>query len=167
MAPINRPIQVKVDEILSFENGHNSGQKTSQPMSVSPVIGLQERSYPPARAASVAPVYVNKTHPTDFPWNIEWNAATCIRCGSCVAACTFGAIEPHLMRQGQTISVGNFPTPVADYHVVMAIRQVPDSKMACRGCTMCERVCPTDSIHPVLNDQHRFPLVARRGGTPV
>ena len=85
------------------------------------------------RVASAGAVYVNKTHPTDFPWKIEWNAETCIRCGSCVAACTFGAIEPHLMRQGQTISVGNFPTPVADYHVVMAIRQVPDSKHGLPG----------------------------------
>jgi len=110
MAPINRPIQVKVDEIQSFENGKASGQKSGQPMSVSPAIGFQERSLTPTRAASVAPVYVNKTHPTDFPWNIEWNAETCIRCGSCVAACTFGAIEPNLRRQGQTISVGNFPS---------------------------------------------------------
>jgi len=167
MAPINRPVQEKVDEMQPFQNGSQSAQKTSQPVAITPAIGFQERSYGPLRAGAAGPVYVNKTHPTDFPWKIEWNAETCIRCGSCVAACTFGAIEPHLMRQGQTVSVGNFPTPVTDTHVVMAIRQVPDSKLACRGCTMCERVCPTDSIHPVLNEQHRFPLVARRGGTPV
>ena len=167
MAPINRPIQAKVDEMQSFENGKSSGQKTNQPISVTPAVGFQERSFSPARAALAAPVYVNKTHPTDFPWNIQWNAETCIRCGACVAACTFGAIEPQLIRQGQTISMGNFPTPVTNHHVVIAIRQVVDSKMACRGCTMCERVCPTNSIQPVLNAQHRFPLVARRGGTPV
>ena len=126
MAPINRPVQRKVDEMQPFQNGSQAAQKTSQPVSITPAIGFQERSYGPIRAGAAGPVYVNKTHPTDFPWKIEWNAETCIRCGSCVAACTFGAIEPHLMRQGQTVSVGNFPTPVTDTHVVMAIRQVPD-----------------------------------------
>jgi len=84
-----------------------------------------------------------------------------------VAACTFGAIEPHLMRQGQTVSVGNFPTPVTDTHVVMAIRQVPDFQAGLPWLHHVRAGLPTDSIHPVLNEQHRFPLVARRGGTPV
>ena len=80
-------------------------------MTVSPAIGFQAQPYSPARASLAPPVYVNKPHPDDFPWMIEWNPETCIRCGACVAACTFGSIEPRLMRQGQTVSVGNFPTP--------------------------------------------------------
>jgi glutamate synthase (NADPH) large chain len=163
MAAMNRPIQLKVDESgpSSDKEPGQAALKLPQPLALTPTAGAQRR------APVAKPVFVNKPHPTDFPWLVKWNAETCIRCGACVAACTFGAIEPKLMRQGQAISVGNFPTPVANFNVVLAIKQVHDSKLACRGCTMCERVCPIDSIHPVPNDQHRFPLVARRGGTPV
>ena len=54
MAPINRPIQVKVDEMQPFENGNNPGDKARQPLSVSPVVGFQEQPSGPARAAMAA-----------------------------------------------------------------------------------------------------------------
>ena len=161
MASMNRSFRVKLDE------GKPLPQNT--PTLVMPGT-IAVKGQPPVgqtRASTAPPVFVNKPHPTDFPWLIQWNTETCIRCGACVAACTFGSIEAKLMRQGQAVSVGNFPTPVTNYNVVLAVKQVPDSKLACRGCTMCERVCPTNSIRPVFNEQNRFPMVARRGGTPI
>jgi len=119
------------------------------------------------RAHTIKPTFVRDTHPIDFPWKIEWNPETCIRCGSCVSTCTFGSIQPSLQRQGQTLSAGSFPKPVEATQVIMAIKQVNDPKHYCRGCGMCEKVCPTNSIHPVQNEHNRFPLVARAGGSPV
>lgn len=119
------------------------------------------------RAHNIKPTFVRDTHPIDFPWKIKWNPETCIRCGSCVATCTFGAIAPKLQRQGQTLSAGHFPKPVDASEVIMAIKQVHDPKHFCRGCMMCEKVCPTNSIHPVQNQHNRFPLTARAGGSPI
>jgi glutamate synthase (NADPH/NADH) large chain len=119
------------------------------------------------RVSTLKPIYGRDAHPIDFPWKVEWNPETCIRCGSCVATCTFGAIEPRLQRQGQTLSAGNFPKPVDVSAVIMAIKQASDPKYFCRGCMMCEKVCPTASIHPVQNQHNRFPAVARQGGSPI
>jgi glutamate synthase (NADPH/NADH) large chain len=110
---------------------------------------------------------VREPHVVDFPWKIAWNSETCIRCGSCVSTCTFGAIEPRLARRGQTLSTGAFPNPAESSKVIMAIRQVNDPRHFCRGCNMCEKVCPTDSIRPVHNDENRYALVGRMGGSPI
>ena len=119
------------------------------------------------RTLPIKPTYVRDVHPIDFPWQIDWNPETCIRCGSCVATCTFGSIQPRLQRWGQTLSAGNFPKPVEASEVIMAIKQTSDPKYACRGCAMCEKVCPTNSIRPIENEHNRFPLVARQGGSPI
>lgn len=119
------------------------------------------------RAVVIKPTFVRDAHPIDLPWKIEWNATTCIRCGSCVATCTFGAIQPELQKQGQTFSAGPVPKPVDNSQIVLAIKQVSDPKHYCRGCMMCEKVCPTNSIRPVANEHHRFPLLARQGGSPI
>lgn len=119
------------------------------------------------RTHIINPLYVNDVHTVDSPWNINWNPQTCVRCGSCVSTCTFGAIRPTLQRHGQALSKGDFPNPVEGTKVSMVIKQVADSKHFCRGCMMCEKVCPTDSIHPVQNPHNRFPLIARRGNSPI
>ena len=129
--------------------------------------GPQVVFHKPKRVPFLQPTYVSDRHPSDFPWVIEWNPDTCIRCGSCVSTCTFGAIEPRLVRQGQTISMGDLPSPVDNSYVTMAIRQVSDPKHNCRGCGMCEKVCPTNSIRAVENVHHRFPLVGRKAGSPI
>lgn len=128
---------------------------------------IAKRANGNGRASMIRPTYVRDIHPMDFPWKIDWNPETCIRCGSCVATCTFGSIRPQLQKTGQTLSVGNFPKPVDSTEVIMAIKQVSDPKHFCRGCSMCEKVCPTNSIRPIQNEHHRYPLVARQGGSPV
>jgi glutamate synthase (NADPH/NADH) large chain len=120
-----------------------------------------------ARVPMAAPVFVRDTHATDFPWKIRWNSDTCIRCGACAAACTFGSLQPQLQRHGQAVSAGLTPQPLDTSEVIVAIRQVNDLAHFCRGCGMCEKVCPTGSIRPVQNAHSRFGVVARRGGHPV
>jgi len=162
MAAIIRPEEIRSDSGKLGGNGHGETSAVARSISLakSPNGGT-------SRAHMIKPTYVRDPHPIDFPWQIEWNPETCIRCGSCVATCTFGAIQPRLQRQGQTLSAGNFPKPVDASQVIMAIKQVSDPKHYCRGCTMCEKVCPTNSIHPVQNEHNRFPLVARQGGSPI
>jgi glutamate synthase (NADPH/NADH) large chain len=170
MEPINQLIDARVNDVKSRGNGKNEAAiaPVEDKAASLPLLTVQPAPIPnPARSYRIQPTYVRDAHPMDFPWEIKWNAETCIRCGSCVATCTFGAIEPRLVRTGQTLSVGTTPNPVDNSRVIMAIKQVTDAKHACRGCTMCEKVCPTNSIRPMLNEQHRFPLVARKGGSPV
>ena len=40
----------------------------------------------------------------DLPWKINYTPERCTMCGSCVAACTFGAIEARIERRSMTIS---------------------------------------------------------------
>jgi glutamate synthase (NADPH/NADH) large chain len=125
---------------------------------------------PPAagkRAPLAAPVFVRDAHAIDQPWKIKWNPDTCIRCGACVATCTFGALIPRLQRRGQTVSAGSVPAPLDTTEVILAVRQSNDPAHACRGCGMCEKVCPTGSIRPVANAHSRFAVVARQGGSPI
>jgi glutamate synthase (NADPH/NADH) large chain len=113
------------------------------------------------------PVYVRDIHPLDLPWEIRWNPETCMRCGSCVATCSFGAIKPVSQIRKTCLSRGDLPQPCPDSEVILAIKQSDDAKHYCRGCGMCEKVCPTHSIHPVPNELQRFAWVARAGGSPM
>jgi glutamate synthase (NADPH/NADH) large chain len=132
---------------------------TARPPDRKPIRGV--------RQPLAAPVYVRDAHAIDQQWKIHWNPETCIRCGACVATCTFGALRPQLQRRGQTVSAGDLPRPLDTTAVILAVRQVNDPAHACRGCGMCEKVCPTGSIRPVMNVHNRFAVIARRGGNPI
>jgi glutamate synthase (NADPH/NADH) large chain len=121
----------------------------------------------PARIPQFPPVYAREAHAVDQPWKIDWNAETCIRCGACVAACTFGAIYPRLQRRVRAVPADNDPSPRNADEVMLAVRQSDDPARACRGCGMCDKVCPTGSIRPAANPLSRFAVVARRGGSPI
>ncbi len=162
MDPVNKIPDVKLDDVKVRSNGNGLEKKPANMVTAPAVKGLDAN-----RAYAIQPTYVRDVNPVDFPWKIKWNSDTCIRCGSCVSTCTFGSIEPRLQRQGQTLSMGSFPNPVDNSQVIMAIKQVNDPKHYCRGCMMCEKVCPTNSIRPVYNEHNRFPLVARQGGSPI
>src|SRR5512137_147051 len=149
------------------EKKNGSGRAAPQERAAKLANGQGAQPKAGGRAYTIKPTYARDPHPIDFPWRIQWTPATCIRCGSCVATCTFGAIEPRLQRWGQTLSAGHFPKPVEASEVIMAIKQVEDPKHFCRGCGMCEKVCPTNSIHPIQNPHHRYSLVARQGGAPI
>ena len=100
----------------------------------------------------------------DLPWRIEYDASRCTRCGSCVAGCTFHAIEFGVRRQSMTVSKENTPMPEHTQVAVTVVKQSSDLKNACRGCGMCERVCPNDAIRPVRTQDSRKTLLSRDNG---
>jgi heterodisulfide reductase subunit A len=55
----------------------------------------------------------------------EVDEKTCIGCGACIAACTYGAIEFHETRQGNKAVV---------------------NPVLCKGCGLCNTKCPTGAI---------------------
>jgi glutamate synthase (NADPH/NADH) large chain len=144
------------------------GHPVPPPPAGSRPAGIPQSPVPgPVRTPLAAPVYLRDTHRTDFPWKIVWDADACIRCGACVATCTFGALEPKLQRRRPTVAQGTPPLPAAPAEVILAIRQVNDLAHYCRGCGMCEKVCPAAAIQPVANPRNRFAIRARHGGSPI
>ena len=120
------------------------------------------------RAHTIKPTYRARHAPHRL--SLEASSGIPTPASAAARACPPAPLAPSsraLQRQGQTLSAGHFPKPVEASEVIMAIKQVEDPKHFCRGCGMCEKVCPTNSIHPVQNEHHRFPLVARQGGSPV
>lgn len=111
-------------------------------------------------------VKINEYTANDLPWKIEWNESACKMCGSCVAACTFGAIECGVEGRGYTFSEGITPSPKADVkRSIPVIKQVTDNlKNHCTGCGMCEKVCPNRAIKPVRNVDSRWNIINRQGG---
>lgn len=100
----------------------------------------------------------------DLPWRIEYHAERCTRCGSCVASCSFNAIEVVVQRQSMTVSEQNQPSPVRRQLALAIIKQKKDLAHMCRGCGMCERVCPNNAIRPVRNPDDRKALLSRDNG---
>lgn len=103
----------------------------------------------------------------DLPWVIEYHPDRCTMCGSCLAACTFNAIEASVERRSKTISTGNQPSPEQRHCAVPVIKQKHTLTNACVGCGMCEKVCPNRAIKPVRNIDSRKNLLARAGGVTV
>lgn len=113
-------------------------------------------------------VKINDITPTDLPWTIEWSEDKCKMCGSCTAACTFGAIEVGVESRGVTFSEGVTPNPKAAVkRAIPVIQQVADLKHHCVGCGMCVKVCPNRAIKPVRNEDNRWNFINRTGGGMV
>ncbi|PLX90138.1 MAG: glutamate synthase [Desulfuromonas sp.] len=106
-------------------------------------------------------VKIQDITPNDLPWKLRYDASRCTLCGSCVAACSFRAIEPKIERRRMVFSEGDLPDPRARFSAVPVIQQVNSLKNYCRGCGICEKVCPNDAIAPVRNPDTRHPIVTR------
>ena len=108
----------------------------------------------------------------DLPWKIEYHADRCTMCGSCVASCSFKAIKVAVQAQSITVSEDSQPNPIHKHIARPIIKQVASLKDFCRGCGMCEKVCPNNAIRPVRNPDSRKALLSRdagpikRGGRP-
>ncbi|HBT82216.1 MAG TPA: glutamate synthase, partial [Desulfuromonas sp.] len=106
-------------------------------------------------------VKVQDITPGDLPWKIRYDASRCTLCGSCVAACSFRAINAKVEKRRMVFSEGDFPEPQQRFSAVPVIRQVHSLKHYCRGCGICEKVCPNDAIGPVRNIDNRHSIVTR------
>lgn len=103
----------------------------------------------------------------DLNYKIEYHHERCTMCGSCVAACTFNAIEAVMERRTMTVSTGHQPEPTQRHTAVPVIKQKTTLANTCVGCGMCEKVCPNRAIKPVRNEDTRHNLLARSGGSPL
>ena len=100
----------------------------------------------------------------DLPWIIEYHADRCTMCGSCVASCSFNAIKVVMQKQSLTVSEASVPTPKHTHIARPIIKQVASLTDFCRGCGMCEKICPNNAIHPVRNPDQRRHLLAKDNG---
>ena len=104
---------------------------------------------------------------SDLDWKIAYDMQRCTLCGSCIAACTFGAIEAGVLRLDQAEGSKPFPGAGGGCRTHGArpfIRQRGDLAHACSGCGMCEKVCPNGAIRPVRNPDARTALLGRLAG---
>ncbi len=104
---------------------------------------------------------VQHVTPNDMPWKIKYDASRCTLCGSCVSACSFRAIECKVERRRMVFSEGEMPDPQQRFSAVPVNRQVKDVQHYCRGCGICEKVCPNDAITPERNPDTRHPVLTR------
>ena len=100
----------------------------------------------------------------DLMWKIEHDPSRCTMCGSCIASCTFKAIKADVQRKSMTVSTENLPEPVHQQIAIPVIKQIASIENACRGCGMCEKVCPNNAIRPVRNPDNRRNLLSRDNG---
>lgn len=103
----------------------------------------------------------------NLPWRIEHKPERCTMCGSCVATCTFRAIEAVMERHSVTISTGSTPIPTQNHTAVPVIKQKASLANACVGCGMCAKVCPNQAIHPVYQGDSRKNLLGRANGAAI
>jgi len=77
------------------------------------------------------------------------------------ASCPFKAIEAKVEKRRKVVSEELTPNPKIYFQAVPVIKQVVDIYNFCRGCGICEKVCPNDAIKPVRNQDSRFPAKYR------
>lgn len=104
-------------------------------------------------------VKINDLACNDLPWKVIYDTNRCTLCGSCVAACTFGAIKPKVERRRKSFSDTETPEPKIKFTATPVITQVNVLNQFCRGCGVCERVCPNNAIRSERNPDSRFNVV--------
>ena len=104
-------------------------------------------------------VKINDLACNDLPWKVIYDTERCTLCGSCVAACTFDAIKPKIERRRKSFSDTETPEPKIKFSATPVIAQKNVLKNYCRGCGVCERVCPNNAIRAERNPDSRFSVV--------
>lgn len=116
----------------------------------------------------MATMKVNEVAIDDLQWIIEYKHDRCTLCGKCVASCPFKAIETGVEKRRKVVSEELMPKPKVLFQTVPVIKQVVDIETTCRGCGICERVCPNNAIKPVKNSEERMAIKHRASfGEPL
>ena len=68
-------------------------------------------------------VKINDLACNDLPWKVIYDTERCTLCGSCVAACTFGAISPKVERRRKSFSDTETPEPKIKFNATPIIAQ--------------------------------------------
>ena len=98
----------------------------------------------------------------DLFWQVKYDASRC-------TPCAVPASRPVLSAPSNAKSNAaawcfpkvTIPIRKAVFSAVPVIRQVNSVKNFCRGCGICQKVCPNDAIGPVRNPDTRFPVISR------
>jgi len=109
----------------------------------------------------MATIKINEISKDELLWQIEYNSDRCTLCGKCVAACPFNAIEASVEKRRKVISEDLTPSPKIKFQTVPVIKQNINIKNFCRGCGICEKVCPNEAIKPVRNPDEKFAMKVR------
>jgi len=109
----------------------------------------------------MATIKINEISKDELLWQIEYNSDRCTLCGKCVAACPFNAIEASVEKRRKVINEDSTPAPKVKFQTVPVIKQNINIKNFCRGCGICEKVCPNESIKPVRNTDEKFAMKVR------
>lgn len=109
----------------------------------------------------MASVKVNQLTRDDLAWRIEYKHDRCTLCGQCVASCPFKAIKADVEKRRKVVSEDFTPRPKIIFQTMPVIKQVVDTANYCRGCGLCEKVCPNEAIKPTRNPDNRFALKYR------
>lgn len=109
----------------------------------------------------MATIKVNELSKDDLLWQIEYNSDRCTICGKCVAACPFNAIEASVEKRRKVISESSTPAPKVTFQTIPIIKQNINIQNFCRGCGICEKVCPNEAIKPVRNPDEKFAMKVR------
>lgn len=116
----------------------------------------------------MATMNVNELAIDDLQWIIDYKSDRCTLCGKCVAACPFKAIEAGVEKRRKVINEENTPKPKVIFQTVPVIKQVINVRNLCKGCAICERVCPNSAIKPTKNNEERLAIKHRASfGTPL
>jgi len=111
---------------------------------------------------------VNEIAVDDLQWIIDYKSDRCTLCGKCVATCTFKAIEVGVEKRRKVISEELSPKPKVIFQTVPVIKQVINIENYCKGCGLCQKVCPNSAIKPVKNPTERIAIKHRASfGEPL
>lgn len=104
---------------------------------------------------------VNKIAIDDLPWVVEYKSDRCTLCGQCVAACPFHSIEAGVEKRRKVVSEESMPKPKVTFQTIPVIKQVLNMNNYCKGCGICEKVCPNSAIKSVRNPDGRLAIKHR------